>query len=191
VTIEVEEEVVEAVVLEVEDEIVEEEAAVQATAAEEEPEPYLTPPEDQAVSGVDTWELAVEITGEEAASELAAREFGAEIEVDEPAAEAEAERTLADFEASELVSDFAPPVPESVSKPDSEEPAEYTIEDYLGGLLSYDAEAVLAGESAEEVEAAGESRPEPDAAASGTADSDTAGSEDLEQFQEWLRSLKR
>lgn len=198
VVLEVEEEVVEAVVLEVEDEFgeevipdVEKEAAVQAMAAEEEPEPYLTPPEDQAVSGVDTWELAVEITDEEAVSELDAQEFGAEIEIDEPATEVQAERTLADFETSELVSDFAPPQPESVSEPDSEEPTEYTIEDYLGGLLSYDAEAVSAEENAEEAEAASESRPEPDAAVSDTVDSDTAGSEDLEQFQEWLRSLKR
>ena len=98
--------------------------------------------------------------------------------VDDEAAAAE---TLADFEASELVADFAPPEPEHKPDQEVEEPEEFTIESYLTGLLAYDPQSAATAESAEEVTDVSEA----------PTDSDDVGPEDLEQFQNWLRSLKR
>ena len=160
-----------------------EEEAVEEVIVEEFPaEPVLASVEEPDESPADRWELAVDVAGDDVGSELAGEDFGAEIVVDEPSDDyAVAAENPADFVTSELVADFAPPQPEPKPVPEVEEPEELTIETYLTELLAYDPESAAAEESPEEAAEAGEA----------PADSDAAGPEDLEQFQNWLRSLKR
>lgn len=159
-----------------------EEEAVEEVIVEELPaEPVLASAEEPDESPADRWELTVGVAGDDIGSELAGEAFGAEVVIDESSDDdAVAAETPADFEALELVADFAPPEPEPKPVQEVEEPKEFTIEDYLTGLLVYDPEAAVE-ESPEEAADAGEA----------PADSDAAGPEDLEQFQDWLRSLKR
>lgn len=98
-----------------------------------------------------------------------------------------------------------PPVPEAAAPaPEAPTPAPAapaplpagapTIEEYLSGLLAFDRE-----QAAEEPEATSETAPPPADASAPSEPADAggaaqpsgeSGSEDLEQFQEWLRSLK-
>ena len=65
-----------------------------------------------------------------------------------------------------------------------EEPGELTIERYLTGLLSYDPKPQVAEGGTKGVTGTTD-------AGEAAADSEASGPEDLEQFQNWLRSLKR
>lgn len=141
----------------------------------------VTSPDEEAPPAADVWELTVEVAGDDVDSEPGAEEFGAEIVVGESAVEPSAEDAPADFAASELVADFAPPEPAPEAEEGVEEAAEHTIEDYLAGLLAFNPESSATAENPRDAEEAGES----------PAAADAASPEDLEQFQEWLRSLKR
>jgi hypothetical protein len=81
-----------------------------------------------------------------------------------------------------------PAVPAPTAAAASQEGAVPTIEDYLAGLLSFDPEAPRAEPTAAAPEAATEPTTEAEQA---PEEVDPAAAEDLEQFQEWLRSLKR
>jgi tetratricopeptide (TPR) repeat protein len=160
-----------------------EEEGVEEVIVEEFPaEPVMASVEEVDDSPADSWALDVDIVGEEVGSELVGEDFGAEVVVDGPGDDYAADADLpSDFEASELVADYAPPEPELKEVPEGEEPEELTIESYLTGLLDYDPEA-----------AAPEASPVEVAEADGApGNSDGASPEDLEQFQNWLRSLKR
>jgi hypothetical protein len=81
-----------------------------------------------------------------------------------------------------------PAVPAPTAAAASQEGAVPTIEDYLAGLLSFDPEAPRAEPTVAAPEAATEPTTEAEQA---PEEVDPAAAEDLEQFQEWLRSLKR